>query len=244
MPTPSAQIDTRHQLEQILEQRILVLDGAMGTMIQRLGLGEADFRGERFANHPHDLKGNNDLLVLTQPEAIRRLHAAFLEAGADMIETNTFNGTSISQADYDTGALAYEINRTAARLAREADSSAILDAIALGQSMTVSNPDESGDWLYVRDAVKALLTAWQAQGVKQRIYNIAGGVHSIREVVGIAAKYRPGHHVTLVEGGSSASPYPDSYDDRMARQELGWQPDYSIESAVREHLEIVGGGSR
>jgi len=75
-------------------------------------------------------------------------------------------------------------------------SSAILDAIALGQSMTVSNPDESGDWLYVRDAVKALLTAWQAQGVKQRIYNIAGGVHSIREVVGIAAKYRPGHHVT------------------------------------------------
>jgi UDP-glucose 4-epimerase len=122
-------------------------------------------------------------------------------------------------------------------------SSAILDAIALGQSMTVSNPDESGDWLYVRDAVKALLTAWQARGVKQRIYNIAGGVHSIREVVGIAAKYRPGHHVTLVEGGSSASPYPDSYDDRMARQELGWQPDYSIESAVREHLEIVGGGS-
>ena len=121
-------------------------------------------------------------------------------------------------------------------------SSAILDAMALGQSMTVSNPDESGDWLYVRDAVKALLTAWQAQGAKQRIYNIAGGVHSIREVVGIAAKYRPGHHVTLIEGGGSASPYPDSYDDRMAREELGWQPDYSIESAVREHLEIVGGG--
>jgi len=122
-------------------------------------------------------------------------------------------------------------------------SSAILDAIALGQSLTVSNPDESGDWLYVRDAVKALLAAWQAQGVKQRIYNIAGGVHSIREVVGIAAKYRPGHKVTLIEGGGSASPYPDSYDDRMAREELGWQPDYSIESAVREHLEIVGGGS-
>ena len=120
MPVPSAQNDIRRHLEQILERRILVLDGAMGTMIQCLGLEEADFRGERFADHPQDLKGNNDLLVLTQPDAIVRLHGAFLEAGADLIETNTFNGTSISQADYGTSALAYEINREAARLARAA----------------------------------------------------------------------------------------------------------------------------
>lgn len=122
-------------------------------------------------------------------------------------------------------------------------SSAILDAIALGQAMEVSNPDESGDWLYVRDAVKALLTAWRAEGVKQRIYNIAGGVHSIREVVGIAAKYRPEHKITFTEGGTAASPYPDSYDDRVAREELGWRPDYSIEAAVREHLDLVGSKS-
>jgi 5-methyltetrahydrofolate--homocysteine methyltransferase len=111
---------TTEQLRMELERRILVLDGAMGTMIQSYQLEEADFRGERFAGWPRDLKGNNDLLNLTQPGIIRAIHTAYLEAGADIIETNTFNATAISQADYGMGDLAYEMNLSAARLAREA----------------------------------------------------------------------------------------------------------------------------
>jgi 5-methyltetrahydrofolate--homocysteine methyltransferase len=87
-------------IETLLQQRILVLDGAMGTMIQRYCLKEEDYRGKRFVDHPCDLKGNNDLLVLTQPEIIRGIHRAYLEAGADIIETNTFNSNAISQSDY------------------------------------------------------------------------------------------------------------------------------------------------
>ena len=84
----------------ILQQRIVIIDGAMGTMIQRHKLGEADFRGARFAAHPKDLKGNNDLLVLTRPDLIRQIHEQYLAAGADMVETNTFGATSIAQEDY------------------------------------------------------------------------------------------------------------------------------------------------
>ena len=97
-----------------------MLDGAMGTMIQRHNLTEDDFRGERFKNHPHDLKGNNDLLSLTQPEIIKNIHRKYLEAGADIIETNTFNSTSISQADYKMEALVYDLNFNSAKLAKEA----------------------------------------------------------------------------------------------------------------------------
>ena len=107
-------------LNDALRQRILILDGGMGTMIQSYRLEEADFRGERFADWPRDLKGNNDLLVLTQPEMIRDIHVAYLEAGADIIETNTFNATRIAMADYEMEALTREINVAAARLAREA----------------------------------------------------------------------------------------------------------------------------
>ncbi|MBU0982701.1 MAG: methionine synthase, partial [candidate division Zixibacteria bacterium] len=103
-----------------LKQRILVFDGAMGTMIQSYRLEEADFRGERFANHVCDLKGNNDILSLTRPRIIREIHAAYLEAGADIISTNTFNATSVSQGDYATADAVYDINLAAARLAREA----------------------------------------------------------------------------------------------------------------------------
>ncbi len=109
-----------HPIHVLLRERILILDGGMGTMIQGLELQEADFRGERFRDHPCDLKGNNDLLVLTQPDAIRRLHQDYLEAGADIVETNTFNSTAIAQADYQTQDLIPELNREAARLAREA----------------------------------------------------------------------------------------------------------------------------
>ena len=105
-------------LEAALRTRILIIDGAMGTMIQAEGLEEADYRGERFRDHRGDLKGNNDLLSLTRPELIGRIHRDYLEAGADIIETNTFNSTAIAQEDYSLGALAGELNRASARLAR------------------------------------------------------------------------------------------------------------------------------
>jgi len=100
------------------EERILILDGAMGTMIQAADLGEEDFRAERFADHPDDLKGNNDLLTLTRPDLIKDIHRKFLEVGCDLIETNTFNANRISQADYALESVAREINVEAARLAR------------------------------------------------------------------------------------------------------------------------------
>ena len=103
-----------------LEQRILVIDGAMGTMIQRHKLTEADYRGERFKDWPSDLKGNNDLLCLTQPLIIKDIHKQYLKAGADIIETNTFNAQRISMADYHMEEVAFEINVAAARVAREA----------------------------------------------------------------------------------------------------------------------------
>ena len=112
--------DRRTALEQAAAERILVLDGAMGTMIQRRKLGEADFRGERLASHPHELKGNNDLLVLTRPDVIVEIHREYLEAGADIIETNTFSSQAISQADYGLESLSYELNVAGARLARQA----------------------------------------------------------------------------------------------------------------------------
>ena len=120
-PTPAPVTYTRGQaLPALLAQRIVIIDGAMGTMIQRLKLGEAQFRGERFAQHPKDLKGNNDLLVLTRPQDIQRIHEDYLAAGADIIETNTFGSTSIAQEDYALGSVAREMNVAAARLARAA----------------------------------------------------------------------------------------------------------------------------
>lgn len=108
------------KLKSLLTQRILVLDGAMGTMIQRHKLEEQHYRGERFKDWPSDVKGNNDLLVLTQPGIIHGIHRQYLEAGADLIETNTFNSTTIALHDYGMEALAYELNLAAAQLARKA----------------------------------------------------------------------------------------------------------------------------
>lgn len=104
----------------LLKERILVIDGAMGTMIQRHKLTEADYRGARFADWPSDLKGNNDLLSITQPEIIKNIHLQYLEAGADIIETNTFNAQAVSMADYNMSSLSYEINIAAAKCARNA----------------------------------------------------------------------------------------------------------------------------
>lgn len=115
------------QLQQLLTQRILVLDGAMGSLIQTYKLDEAGYRGERFKDWPCDVKGNNDLLVLTQPQVIKDIHKAYLDAGADIIETNTFNATSIAMADYQMEELVYEMNKAGAAVAREAADAAATD---------------------------------------------------------------------------------------------------------------------
>ncbi|MBI5784365.1 MAG: methionine synthase [Rhodocyclales bacterium] len=129
------QPDRSSELRQLLAQRLLILDGAMGTMVQRHGLTEADYRGAphltRFADHAHDLKGNNDLLVLTRPDVIGGIHAEYLEAGADILETCTFNSTAVSQADYRLEALVYELNFEGAKLAR-----------GLCDAATAKNPDK------------------------------------------------------------------------------------------------------
>ncbi|MGB3741610.1 MAG: homocysteine S-methyltransferase family protein, partial [Castellaniella sp.] len=120
LPYPIESYTRGADFVRLLAQRIVVLDGAMGTMIQRYKLDEADFRGTRFKDHDHDLKGDNDLLSLTRPDVIREIHQAYLEAGADVVETNTFGATRVAQGDYGLLDIAYDLNLAAARLAREA----------------------------------------------------------------------------------------------------------------------------
>ncbi|TPD68243.1 homocysteine S-methyltransferase family protein [Flavobacterium microcysteis] len=118
-------------IHKAIKERILILDGAMGTMLQRYNFSEEDFRGERFKDFPHPLKGNNDLLSLTQPKAIQEVHRQYFEAGADIVETNTFSGTTIGMADYHLEELVYELNFESARLARE-----------IADDFTAKNPDK------------------------------------------------------------------------------------------------------
>ncbi|OXG09568.1 5-methyltetrahydrofolate--homocysteine methyltransferase [Flavobacterium araucananum] len=118
-------------IQEAIKKNILILDGAMGTMLQRYNFSEEDFRGERFKDFPHPLKGNNDLLSITQPQAIRDVHAAYYEAGADIVETNTFSGTTIGMADYFLEDLVYELNYESAKLARE-----------VADEFTAKNPDK------------------------------------------------------------------------------------------------------
>ncbi|MBU2939930.1 homocysteine S-methyltransferase family protein [Lacinutrix sp. C3R15] len=118
-------------INQILQQHILVLDGAMGTMLQQYNFTEEDFRGERFKDYPTSLKGNNDLLSLTQPEAIATIHAKYFEAGADIVETNTFSGTTIAMADYNMEDLVYELNYESAKIAKK-----------VAEEFTKQNPDK------------------------------------------------------------------------------------------------------
>ena len=106
-------------IKELARERVLIMDGAMGTMIQRYKLQESDYRGDRFKNFHTDLKGNNDLLSITQPDIIKKIHQEYLDAGSDIIETNTFNATSISQADYDLQDQAYELNFESAKIAKE-----------------------------------------------------------------------------------------------------------------------------
>jgi len=119
MSKPAPAYTRGSQLPELLKQRIVIIDGAMGTMIQRYKLQEADYRGERFKDHPRDIKGNNEMLQLVKPEVLREIHAQYLAAGADIIETNTFGATSVAQDDYGLGHLAREMNVAAARIARE-----------------------------------------------------------------------------------------------------------------------------
>jgi 5-methyltetrahydrofolate--homocysteine methyltransferase len=119
MSKPNLAYTRGARLPELLKQRIVIIDGAMGTMIQRYKLQEADYRGERFKDHPRDIKGNNEMLQLVRPEVLREIHAQYLAAGADIIETNTFGATSVAQDDYHLGYLAREMNVAAARLARE-----------------------------------------------------------------------------------------------------------------------------
>src|SRR4051794_3153974 len=118
--TPSTRAYRLERLPALLRERILVLDGAMGTLLQRHRLSEADFRGQRFADHPRDVRGNNDLLTLTQPDIVREAHRAYYAAGADIVSTNSFTSTAIAQADYGLAHLAGEMNEASARLARAA----------------------------------------------------------------------------------------------------------------------------
>jgi len=119
MSKPSLAYTRGAQLPELLKQRIVIIDGAMGTMIQRYKLQEADYRGERFKDHAKDIKGNNEMLQLVKPEVLREIHSQYLAAGADIIETNTFGATSVAQDDYGLGHLAREMNVAAARIARE-----------------------------------------------------------------------------------------------------------------------------
>ena len=106
-------------LEEIVKKKILVLDGAMGSLIQTYKLEEEDFRGERFKDHDHSLKGNNDLLALVRPDILKEIHAKYLDAGADILETNTFSATTIAMADYQLEDLVYELNYQSAKIAKE-----------------------------------------------------------------------------------------------------------------------------
>jgi len=166
-------------LTALFAERMVVLDGAMGSMIQTFGLQEADFRGPRFAAHPHDLRGNNDLLCLTRPDLIEAIHARYFAAGADLVETNTFNSTSISQADYRTEAIVAELNAAAVACARRAAQKAeaaqpgrrcfVAGAIGplnrtLSMSPDVNRPDyRAVTWAQVvaayTEQVRALVTA-------------------------------------------------------------------------------------
>ena len=124
-------MNIRAQLEAIAKERILVIDGAMGSLIQEYQLEEADFRGERFADFHMDIKGNNDLLSITRPDVIEAIHRAYFEAGCDIVETNTFSSTTIAQADYDMQHLAYEMNLASAQVAKK-----------VAQEFTAKNPDK------------------------------------------------------------------------------------------------------
>ncbi|MEO9021119.1 MAG: homocysteine S-methyltransferase family protein [Ginsengibacter sp.] len=136
-------------IQECLNERILIIDGAMGTMIQQYKLEEKDYRGERFKDWHKDVKGNNDLLSLTQPQIIQAIHKAYLEAGADIIETNTFSSTSIAQADYEMQSLAYELNVAAGKCAHKAINEFM-------ESRKISSPEKGSERVFIAGAIGPL----------------------------------------------------------------------------------------
>ena len=207
-------------LAQAAQDRILLLDGAMGTMIQRHKLGEADFRGSRFADWHRDVQGNNDLLVLTCPGVIMDIHRAYLRAGADILETNTFNSTSISQADYGMEALAPELNREGARLAR-----------AVADEAMAADPSRP------RWVAGALGPTNRTASISPDVNNPAFrniGFDELRDAYGEAAR-------ALVEGGSDILMVETVFDTLNAKAAL-----FAIEQLFEEigfRLPIVVSGT-
>lgn len=118
-------------------------------------------------------------------------------------------------------------------------SSKLLDTIAAGEKLIIDKPEEKGDWLYVKDAVKSLILLLEMKEQPEIAYNIMGGLYTVREAMGIAQKIFPEAHIEMLEGEGTSSPYPTSYDDSKARNDLGWEPDYTLEQAMKEHVEII-----
>src|SRR6202171_4779044 len=206
-------------LDRALKQRILVLDGAMGTMVQRYGLTEGEFRGERFKDHPKDLRGNNDLLTITRPQVIREIHSQYLDAGADILETNTFNSTSISQADYKLESLVEELNFAAAKLARE-----------VADSYTARTPGKPRFVAGVWGPMKRTLPL--SPDVNDRGYR-AVSFDQVKDAYKLAVK-------ALVEGGVDLIMVETIFDTLNAKAALFAIDEYFDEAGVRLPIMISG----
>ncbi|MBI2374896.1 MAG: homocysteine S-methyltransferase family protein, partial [Deltaproteobacteria bacterium] len=200
------------KLKEALERRILVIDGAMGTEIQKHRLNEVDFRGERFRAHPKDLKGNNELVTLVRPDVISEIHKSYLDAGADIIETNTFNSTSISQADYATEHLVYELNLEGARLAR-----------ALADAYTRRNPDKP------RFVAGVLGPTSRTASLSPDVNNPGFRAVTFREFVGTYTEATR----ALVEGGSDIILVETIFDSLNAKAALFAVEDVFAASGTR-----------
>ncbi|MGV3640830.1 MAG: methionine synthase [Adhaeribacter sp.] len=218
METISPQTATT-RIEEEIKKRILVLDGAMGTMIQRYNLQEADYRGDRFRDYPSDLKGNNDLLSITQPHIIREIHAQYFEAGADIAETNTFSSTSIGMADYGMESLAYELNYASARIAREA-----------ADEFTARNPDKP------RFVAGAIGPTNRTASMSPDVNNPAFRAVSYDELVTAYTEQIEG----LVDGGVDALLVETIFDTLNAKAALFAIDQYSQRTGKRLPIMVSG----
>ena len=206
-------------IDNLLQERILILDGAMGSMIQQYDLTEADYRGERFRDWPHDLKGNNDLLSLTKPEVIQEIHRKYLEAGADIIETNTFSGTTIAMADYRMEELAYELNHESARLAK-----------GVADEFTRQNPDKP------RFVAGAMGPTNRTASLSPDVNNPAYRAITFDELVDAYYEQVSG----LVEGGANLLLVETIFDTLNAKAALFAIDKYFVEHSLTLPVMISG----
>lgn len=207
-------------IQQCLEERILIIDGAMGTMIQRYQLQEADFRGERFKNWPLDVKGNNDLLSLTRPDIIAAIHREYLEAGADIIETNTFSSTRIAQADYKMEEYAYEMNLASARIAKK-----------LADEYTLKQPDKP------RFVAGAIGPTNKTLSISPDVNNPGFRAISFDELVAAYYEQVSGLH----EGGADALLIETIFDTLNAKAAIFAIKKYFKEKAIPELPIMISG---